>query len=295
MEAYYCNFYYHLGLMNLNVITHQNMQTEIIHSESLKEANNLSLEGEIQFALNSLVSTYKDSKKGLRLLSKKMGIGDKTLIRLINQTGRANYQTVFKIFRVYFNEYNDARVLSLVPATVREYLIKRNPQELSTNQNYNLDSDILLQNNSVIAEIYIIASTGPVHLEDIEYRFGRNGIDLVSKMLDKKLLHEMHKDVFTIGKNQPIFDGSTIVSVGSALISSQAKPENGESLGNNFIAFYAEGLSESAYKEWIAIDRRAFQEKYELTRNQENIGKKRAFTFMISETIQMQDSQLDII
>lgn len=269
------------------MITTQNMHIESIENKGQVKACILSLESEIENALNSLVSNYKDSKKGLRLLSKKMGISEKTLIRLLNQTGKPNYQTVFKIFRVYFNEYNDARVLTLVPEVVREYLIKRNPQELSNNQNYNLDSDILLQNNSVIAEIYIIASTGPVRLEDIEYRFGRNGLDLLEKMLEKKLLTEIHKDVFIIGKNQPIFDGKTIVSVGTSLISSHAKPDNGESLGNNFISFYSEGLSESAYQEWIAIDRKAFEAKFELTRKQKNLGNKRAFTFMISETIEI--------
>ncbi len=264
------------------------MQPETVHTKTIKIPDKLSLEDEIQFTLNSLVTSYRDSKKGLRVLSKKMGIGEKTLIRLINQTGKPNYQTVFKIYRVFFNEYNDSRVLNLVPAPVREYLIKRNPQELSSNQNYNLDSDIILQNNSVVAEIYIIASTGPVHLDDIEYRFGQNGIELVSSMLEKKLLNEIHKDVFTIGKNQPLFDGHTIVSVGKTLITSQAKPENGESLGNNFISFYAEGLDELTYNQWLAIDRRAFQEKYELTRDQKNLGKRRAFTFMITETIQIQ-------
>ena len=254
-------------------------------------AKNLSLEDEIQIALKSLVSEYKDAKKGMRALSRKMGIGEKTLSRLMNQTGKPNYQTVFKIFRVYFNEFNDARVMELVPTRVKEYLLKRNPQELSKNQNYNLDSDFLLQHNSVIAEIYIIASTGTVELEEIEYRFGRNGLELVNKMLEKKLLKEVHKNVYSIGQNQPIFDGQTIISTGLALISSHAKPVEGESLGNNFLAFYAEGLNENAYQEWLAIDRKAFQQKYELTRNKDNLGKRRAFTFMISETINLENLQ----
>ena len=257
----------------------------------IESESNKTLEEEVRLALMSLTSTYKDSKKGARLLSKKMGISEKTLSRLITNSCKPNYQTIFKLFRVYFNEYNDARVLNLVPEVVREYLASRNPQDLTLNQNYNLDSDILLQNNSVLAEIYIIASTGPIHLDEIEYRFGQNGVELVNKMLDKKLLAEIQKDLFTVGKNQPIFDGKTIVAVGNTMIHSQAKPENGESLGNNFIGFYAEGLSESAYQKWVAIDRRAFQEKYELTRDQNNLGSRRAFTFMISETINTKELQ----
>ncbi|MBC7537666.1 MAG: helix-turn-helix transcriptional regulator [Bacteriovorax sp.] len=265
------------------------MYKEPQETEAVEAKIKIPLEGEILFAINKLISTFIDKKKGLRILSKQMGVSEKTLTRIINQTSKPNYQTIFKIYRVYFNEYNDAKVLKLVPTIVKDFLLKRNPQELLTNQNYNLDSDILLQSNSVIAEIYIIASTGPVTLDEILYRFGVNGVELVSKMIEKKLLSEIHKNVFILGKNQPTFDGNTIVSVGQSLISSHAKPSSGESLGNNFISFYAEGLSESAYNEWLAIDRKAFEQKYELTRNSKNLGSIRAFTFMISETIQTKE------
>ena len=246
-----------------------------------------SLEGEIILAFESLLSQYKDRKKGIRILSKKMGIHEKTVIRLLNNENRPGYQTVFKIYRVFFNEFNDAKVLELVPEVVREYLIKSNSQEIIANKDYSPLADLELQKNPIVAELYVIAATGPVALDDIEYRFGKYGIELLYKMIEKGLLSEVHKNVFIIGDFHPVFSGETIISVGSTLINNHAKPAAGEEVMNNYIAFYAEGLNEKAYEQWITIDEEAYSKKLEIARDNNNLGEFRAFTFMVTEKIEL--------
>ncbi len=248
-----------------------------------------SLSAHIKHALETMLANYQDSKKGIRILSKKMGIHDKTLQRILNQKNKPNYQTIFKIYRVYFNEFNDAKILNLVPSEVKEYLVKNNAQELKEEKNYTSDADRELQRNPITAEIYIIAATGPLYTEHIQDRFGKYGVELLEKMVRSGLLNEVHKDVYVLGPNQPNFNGDTIVSVGSTMINNHAKPDNGEELDKNFISFFAEGLSEEAYLKWLSIDQEAFKKKFELSRDPKNLGKIRAFTFMISETIQLKE------
>lgn len=246
---------------------------------------------EVANAIKTLLSQYKDPKKGLRILSGKMDIHEKTLNRILNGENRPGYQTVFKIYRVFFNEYNDAKVLELVPEIVRQFLLKNNAQILSAEKTYSTIADIELQKNPIVAEIYIIAATGPISLDEIEFRFGNYGIELLNKMVEKNLLQETHKNIYVTGNNHPVFSGDTIVSVGSAMIASHAKPALADVLNKNFISFYAEGLSEETYQQWLAIDQRAYKEKFELTRDPKNLGSVRAFTFMISEKIELNNLQ----
>jgi hypothetical protein len=259
----------------------------MLSSLNSKQSNELSLESEITSALKSLLSQFKDQKKGLRILSSKIGIHEKTLNRILNFENKPSYQTIFKIYRVVFNEYNDAKILELVPSIVKDFLIKNNSQELNSEKNYTTLADSELQKNPIVAEIYIWAATGPIKIEDIEVRFGNYGIELISKMIEKSLLREIHKNVFITGNNYPTFSGQTIVSVGSAMVNSHAKPTNGEELSNNFLAFYAEGLSPKAFDEWLKIDEEANRKKCDLTRDPKNLGPIRAFTFMVTEKIEL--------
>lgn len=271
----------------------QNLISEPRKINDFNEIKNLAttLEVEISLVLESLLSQFKDRKKGIRIISKKMGIHEKTVIRLLNNENRPGYQTVFKIYRVFFNEFNDAKVLELVPEVVRDYLIKCNPQELIPNKNYSPLADLELQKNPIVSEIYIIAATGPVGLEDIETRFGNYGVSLLNKMLENKLLCEVHKHVYITGDVRPVFTGETILSVGSTMIANHAKPLDEDVNWNNYISFYAEGINEETYRKWIEIDEEAHNKKLELARDSANFGNTRAFTFMITEKIELNKLQ----
>lgn len=265
------------------------IETSII--QNLAARTNATLENEIVLAIESLLEQYNDKKKGLRILSKKMGIHEKTLTRILNFENKPGYQTVFKIYRVFYNEFNDAKVLDLVPGIVKEFLIKSNSQELSLEKKYSTIADIELQKNPIVAELYIIAATGPIQFDQILNRFGSYGVEILTKMIDKGLLHEAHKNTFILGEVHPVFNGETIVSVGSVMIANHAKPYKGDELDKNFISFFAEGLTESAFQQWLLIDQEAHKKKIELSRDPKNLGSERAFTFMISEKIELNGVQ----
>lgn len=277
-----------MSFLGHGIVFSMNQEIEI---SSSNESDNLSVAKHVDQALEQLLSQFKDKKKGIRILAKKMGIHEKTLNRLINQENAPSYQTVFKIFRVFFNEFNDAKLLDLVPKEIKDFLIKANPQEVVASKSYTSNADTELQKNPIVAEIFILVATGPLTMEDIEYRFGRYGVELTAKMIEKNLIVEAHKGVYVLGNNQPEFNGDTILSVGKVLTEAYAKVHKAEELNNNFISFFAEGLSEEAYGKWLEIDQEAFRKKFELSKDPKNLGAKRAFTFMISETMELKDIQ----
>lgn len=236
--------------------------------------------------LKELLQQFKDPKKGQRILSKKMGIHEKTLNRILEKENKPSYQTLYRFYRVYFDEYNDSELLKKVPALVREYLIKSNAQTVSSTDVLSVQTDKILLKNPVMLEIFLLVATGAITKDVIHDKFGQYGLNLVEKMCEEKILKEIHKDVYILGSNKPNFEEDLVVKAGLTLTEAYAKTIVGEELDHNFISFFAEGLSEEAYKEWLYIDQEAFRKKVELTRDAKNLGKVRAFTFVVTETMQ---------
>jgi len=249
------------------------------------------LQAEIVKAISTLLCQYKDPKKGLRILAKKMGIHEKTLNRILQGENRPGYQTVYKIFRVVFNVYNDAQVLQMAPASVRQFLEKATVQVLSPEKNYTPLADLELQRNPIGTEIFVLAGTGPIRLEQIQERFGAYGLEILGKLKSKGLLEERQKGLFVTGRNHPVFDGEMILAAGSVMTASHAKPQMTDERKQNFVSFYAEGLTTQAYQAWIRADEEAYQKKLAIAREPTNLGSVRVFTFMVTEQIRLSEER----
>ena len=131
-----------------------------------------------------------------------------------------------------------------------------------------------------------LAATGAIKKIEIVNRFGKYGLDVLSSMLEKRILSEVRVGEFILGSNQTHLSPESIASLGAQLIQNFAKPDNGYELGLHFMGFFAEGLTEDAYRQWQLIDQEAYFKKVALAKNPLSLGKKRAFTFMITETLE---------
>lgn len=244
-----------------------------------------------QDVLAKLLAQYKDPKIGQRILAKKMGIHEKTFSRLMNFENKPTAQTVLKIFKVYFNEYDDKTVLKLVPPDLADYF-KQNlvlDYDKAPQANFSEKVDLEIQNNPIFAEIYILAGTNPIHRDEIQLRYGIYGLDLISKMLAQNILKELHPSVYALGENQASFVDETILKTGLLLSTNFAKVLKGQELDNNFISFFAEGLSSIGFKKWLKIDQEAFRAKVELSKVPENLGTIRAFSFQVIDTLELKE------
>jgi hypothetical protein len=245
---------------------------------------------QVSIDLKKILNSSAHFKNKLRMIAEKMEIDKKTLLRISEKGSKPNYITVFKIYRYILNEFDDAKVLLKCPEVIRLYLKNANPQTLEKNVSYTSSIDKELNSNPIFAEIYVLCSTGPLAIGEVEFRFGVYGINLVEKMLKINVLAESRKGEFILGPNQAILKPETIFSIGSHISSSYAKPENGYELDQNLICFYAEGLTEEVYNKWIKIDHEASKKKIELANKSESKGTKRAFTFCVTDTLDLKES-----
>lgn len=70
---------------------------------------------------------------------------------------------------------------------------------------------------------------------------------------------------------------------------SYLRPDKAYAKGENFLGFYAEGLTEAARQKWLAIDAEAFERKAELAKQPENRGDLLVFTFQATDVVDLKD------
>ncbi len=250
--------------------------TENTHFSSIPE--------QVSHDLKAILLEFKDEKIGMRLISSRMGIHEKTLKRLIAQDNKPGYQTLYKIYRVITSVRNDSELLDNVAPCIKDALIKGNPK-VQTNSEIIFSSDLEeeLLRDRCFSEIYFMAGCGPIAKEYIGFRFGEHGIDTLKKMLKLQVLDVSKDGQIILGKNQINISAEAIKVLGLHLVDRFSRPEQTDESGENFLGVYAEGLSPEAYNEWLKIDEEAYRKKIELCRDMKNRGTIRAFTFMTTD------------
>ena len=214
---------------------------------------------QVAYDLQKQLETFRDAKIGLRLLSQKMGIHEKTLGRLLRGENKPGYQTLYKIYRCLLNEKDDALLLERMPQVIREAIRKGNPKKLEANKSYTLNVLQELRQNTVFQELYFLCACHPLSADQIKEQYGLKGMAILERMLELQVLEESAFQNYVLGRNQTNID--------------------------------AEGLNEEAYAEWLKIDEEAFAKKVELSKLGHSRGSLRAMTFMLTEKMKLQNEK----
>ncbi len=235
--------------------------------------------------LNRYLSEAEDPRRRLKFMAKRTLIHEKTLQRLVNRENKPTYITVFKIYRFLLNEQDDQRLLELVPEEVASFLKNANPQSFEKHATYTQDLETELRANPVIAEIVVLCATGPIKISYIKSRFGEYGLKIIETLVQRNVLQMInHQDVCS-GTVQVNMSPETLVSIGVQMVQAHAKPEKSYETGENFLAFYAEGLTDTALQKWLEIDAEAFRKKVEIAKRSESRGDLRVFTFIATDSV----------
>jgi transcriptional regulator with XRE-family HTH domain len=245
----------------------------------------LTLKEQVALDLKVKLEEFRSEKIGLRLIAGKMGINEKTLRRLLRQENRPTYSTLLKIYRVLLDTNNDSLVAELAPEVVRTEILKSNPSNLSRSISHNQDIEAEIKNDRCFAEIYILAGCGLITTELIQFRLGQMGVQTLQRMLKLNVLSRVSENTFMLGENQASLSPDTLANLGRDLIQRYFKSQNCDESGQNFIGFYAEGLDDETYEQWLKIDEEAFQKKVNLTKKMHSLGTKSAMTFMVTEQL----------
>ncbi len=240
---------------------------------------------QVSYDLDKKLREFKNVKIGVRLISEKSGVSERTIYRLLAKENKPTYQTLYKLYRIIFNTSNESLLLTLVPDVIREEIKKCNPNVISQQIQYHEEVEAQMAYDRTFAEIYIMAACAPITTELIQYRYGMSGMLTVEKMLEMKTLAQTKSGTYILGENQANFSAKTLKRLGLSLTEKYCKPQNAESFGENIISFFADGLSEEAYDKWLEIDARAFQEKVAIANLEKSKGTKRAFTFNVTDSL----------
>lgn len=179
-----------------------------------------SLINQVSHDLQTQLTNYRDPRIGLRMLSEKMGIHERTLGRLIRGENKPGYQTLYKIYRCLLNEKDDALLIQKVPNLVRLALENNNPQIIEDEKTYTQHTLVELQRNSIAQELYFLCACHPLTSEEIKERYGSNGLEIAIKMEKSGILSEVKFNTFTIGKNATNFAPESLANIGTHLVQS---------------------------------------------------------------------------
>lgn len=247
----------------------------------------LDLHTQVANDLRVLLSKYKNPKIGLRQISAKIQVSERTITRLLNKENKPTYQTLYKIYRVIYSTSDDSRLFELLPPIVQDEIKRHNPLKQNSSITYKKEIENEILYDRCFAEIYFLASCSPTSRDLIQLRFGLHGIETVEKMIELGALKQTREGTYTIGDVQANLDAQTLKRVGLSISEKYAKVQNTQTRGNNLIAFYAEGLSDEAYEQWLKIDQEAFYKKVEIANAEGAKGSKRAFTFAVTDTMSL--------
>lgn len=259
------------------------MNTE--NNSSSKRDANFSIKDHTKNCLNELLSKFNDKKIGLKKLSQKTGVHERTLNRLLNNENKPNYQTINRIYKYYYNEFQEQELLKLVPLEVRDYLIKFSVQQTDEKTIHHDFVDKKIQENPVLAEIYILIGMGPVTQDEIELRFGQYGLSILSELLSENIVKKTEGNIYLLGERQALYDIPTILKTGLIMARNHFNIENAYVLDQNHIGFLAESLTDEEYHQWLTIDQEAYLKKAEIMKSKKSNGTNRAYTFMITDKV----------
>lgn len=232
-------------------------------------------------------ASYTNRKFAIRQLSKLAGISQKTVERILVKSNNPSYQSLYKIYSVIYGTRDENKILSLVPKSVREVLIKANPKSLKSDR---LPSNLaaIFVNDPIASEIFVLAGLGKININTVAYQFGMYGVKTLEDLVEKEIILQLAKQEYILNPNHPELDGRALKELGLKFISRYSKPINTETEGQNILAFYAENLNEAGIKEWLKIDTEAFRQKVTIAKDRKYKGSSKFFTFMASDTMKQE-------
>lgn len=253
--------------------------------DNLEVSRNLDLKEQVAFDIQLHLRQFRNESIGLRKLSEKSGIHQRTLKRLLAQENRPGYQTLVRLYTCLVDSPNGGLLLKNIPKKVAKEIEKKSPISTKGNLEYSEEANNEMLYDKVFAEIYCLASMSPITNEYIQYRYGMSGTETLDKMLDLRVLKLINNNTYTTGDKQIEFSPKLVKRLGLNLVEKYTKTEDVDLAEKNLIAFYAEGLSPEGYREWLKIDQEAFYKKIEVTKKDGMLGDIKTFTFMATDTM----------
>ncbi|MDC1175356.1 helix-turn-helix transcriptional regulator [Bacteriovoracaceae bacterium] len=260
------------------------MQIDTSQSQIMDRAARLA---KIQADLNESIDNFPSEKIAIKSLSKKIGISERTLKRIIKGTHSPTYQTILKVYRYLKGTYNDRETVMAMPEILGTFVDDEQDNFSLTNPNtyFSTEVDSYIRADSVFRSIYIETATGSVTKESVCYNHGKHGENVLIKMCEVGIIKEVKPNVYTAGLNRGCLDEVTSHEISKYLLEYKFSPEKSGLEGENFYQCFFEGVTKDVYNELLRIDWNAYQKKKKLLQSKESKGDIKYWSISYTDTL----------
>lgn len=238
--------------------------------------------------LEKLLVPYKNKDIGLRILSTKTLISEKTLKRMIKTESDPHGLTLQRFYEYFFKAFSEEEFLGPIHQYIRNELAKT---FVNKKQKVHEDLEKELRDNKVFRDIFLVSRTGPISKDWIIAQYGLFGMEIVKKMLKDDLLIECEKNIFTEGTLSISKGSDTLKMIILDLISTHLNTQKLQEYGNNMAFYVMEGINELAVEEVLKQTEEYKKNVAAIILNVKNKGNQRIFVTTAVDLIQINESK----
>jgi len=241
-------------------------------SINLDKESKLMIKDQMAIDLSVLLESYRNKDIGLRLISEKTGIGEKTLKRIQAAKSDPHYNTI-KRFYDYF----------LKIATVRDEkfhsyiknLIEAQMSAPLKNEGTGLEARLL--EDKIFRHIFLISRTGSISREWVIGEYGRYGMETLELMLKNDILIESDKGIYSQGPVGITKGPETLGKIICDLVSEHLRLDLLSLQGENSAFYVVEGISSQAKLEILNLIEKFKSDAISIAFDPDNRGDERIF------------------
>lgn len=206
------------------------------------------IRNQVKADLLELLAEYRNKDIGLRLISEKINIGEKTLKRLLNEVSDPHFNTLLRFYTYFQKAKGLDSTSNRAHAIIKKQIEKEN---LNEKESIHSEMETYLRTNKVFREIYFMSRAGHITKEWVSKQFGNYGLDILLIMTKNDLLIEADKGLYLEGPLKIAKGADTLKVIMEDLVKDHLDCENLTEWYKNSAFYGIEGLNEEAYRKML--------------------------------------------
>lgn len=253
-------------------------------TNSSNQKRNLKKDIQVQMSkdIQLLLTPFKNKDIGLRILSEKTRVSEKTIVRIKELQTLPHQSTAAKFYEYFFDvkgtEIND----SIIHKEIRNFIMSGHPAPL-TKYNRNLES--ILASDKVFREIFLYSRTGKITKKFIKSEYGNYGVDKINLMLAESVLIEESKGIFIAGPISVPKSMDTIKIIIEELVSDNLDSDKLSELGHNKAFYTVEGVSDNSKQDILKLMDEYQAKIMDYMFNEAELGDNRMFVVGVADSL----------
>ncbi len=265
----------------------ENLTENIITTTTIPSNNDtrLILKEQIYNDLIILLSQFNNQDIGLRLLSQKIRISEKTLKRIIKYKPVPHKTTIIKFYSYFFNVINDKKQTSSeFHNNIKINYLDNTLSNIFTNDEV-IKIEKLLTSSSIALDLYLYSRSGVFDKKFVKEEYGNNGLSILNILIKLNVLIEIDKKLYTASTKNIIKGPSIISSVIQRLMENHFRPEKLEELGENHAFYAVEGVSQKTKDNLLQLSKKFYTEIVKIMTDKNNHGNQKVFLLSIVDNL----------